>query len=510
MINNIGQRENTFRDLPSLKHSYDQVTAELHNVVHDNLDALHQLNRKLQEKIEHCRSFTALAADEGSLDAELQAKLNPSTSPLNHNENAHTYSFSSPSNTNHQRLTNTDSQPLTSASASQRSDPVSSTPTYQNHERVSFPPTYQNHEPVSAPTSQRPEPVVATPEPPQPVPVEKEPTADSMNSASTADASNDGANHDEFDAGYTRRIQRTNPIIIPTRNDKFAATVCSHNNELLFNNYDQLLQEARLMLIPDINNPTYKKVIPWNQRVIPINDNDDEWIQDMIYSDKLGCYLLLNRSRLFTLVEQHRGDPQLDNFHEFADRNMKRLAANDKFIFVTASASTVPVNGDEIILVTYDKQEQLRKTFRDIIPGRVGRGAGPLVGEISDIATGADEQVIIGYRLDRRKEIGVCLYNVTNDGRMWSSVKQLLLNECWHDDLSYTPRLDWSDQLKNFILIEYMTGHLIMIDRHGQVDGECRFMQAENRRESPINLAISNSGYLCVRYDTSITIHKLA
>jgi hypothetical protein len=98
---------------------------------------------------------------------------------------------------------------------------------------------------------------------------------------------------------------------------------------------------------------------------------------------------------------------------------------------------------------------------------------------------------------------------VTNDGREWSCVKQLLLNECWHSDLSYTPRLDWSEKLKVFILIEYITGHLIMIDREGQVEGECRFMQAENRQESPINLTISNSDLLAVRYASSISIHKL-
>ncbi len=33
----------------------------------------------------------------------------------------------------------------------------------------------------------------------------------------------------------------------------------------------------------------------------------------------------------------------------------------------------------------YDKEQQVAKTFRDIMPSRINRGAGPLVGEISDL-----------------------------------------------------------------------------------------------------------------------------
>jgi hypothetical protein len=188
---------------------------------------------------------------------------------------------------------------------------------------------------------------------------------------------------------------------------------------------------------------------------------------------------------------------------------MKRLSCSEKYIYVTSAHGSTPNTGDEIILMNYAKEEQLRKTFRDIIPTRINRGAGPLVGEISDLAVGANDQVTIAYRLERRQEVGVCVFNVTNNGREWSSVKQLLLNDCWHNNLSYTPRIDWCEKLNVFILIEYITGHLIMVDREGQVKGECLFMHAENRQESPINLTISTNDWLCIRYNSSISIHKL-
>jgi hypothetical protein len=134
---------------------------------------------------------------------------------------------------------------------------------------------------------------------------------------------------------------------------------------------------------------------------------------------------------------------------------------------------------------------------------------GQLVGEISDLAVNNHGQVIFAYRLERRQEVGVCLYNVSNTGNEWTIAKQLLLNECWHNDLSYTPRIEWCKKLNVFVLIEFMTSHLIMLDQNGQVKGESRFTHAENRRDAPLNLSISNNDWLCVRYELSINIHRL-
>jgi len=331
-------------------------------------------------------------------------------------------------------------------------------------------------------------------------------TNDTTNTSKTNGTTYETTNHDEFEAGQTRYIQRINPILIPSNNDKFAATVCCHNNQLLYNDYDRTTQNFSLIFLRDIANPTMKQIINWNTPDTSINAEDDEWIQDIAYSDKLSGYLLLNRARLRLFKEETN---ELNEYYTFHDRIMKRLSCGDKHIYLTSTHGNPPYNGDEIIIMNYNKQEQLSKTFRDIIPNRMNRGAGPLVGEISDLAVGSNEQIIISYRLERRHEVGVCLFNVTNDGREWSCVKQLLLNECWHNNLPYTPRIDWSEKLNVFILIEYMTGHLIMIDQDGQVEGECRFMDVANRRESPINLTVSSNDWLGVRYETSISIHKL-
>jgi hypothetical protein len=333
-----------------------------------------------------------------------------------------------------------------------------------------------------------------------------EPTIELTNTTKINDTTIETTDHDEFEAGQTRFIQRVNPISISTNNDQYAATICCHNNQLIYNDYDRTTRDSRLTFIPDITNPRVKQTIDWNPPDTTINVDDDEWIQDIIYSDKLSSYLLLNRTRL-RLYNDHTNE--LEEFHTFTDRTMKRLSSNEKYIYLTSGHGSAPYNGDEIILMNYDKEEQLSKTFRDIIPSRINRGAGPLVGEISDLAVGSNDQVTIGYRLERRHEVGVCLFNVTNDGREWSCIKQLLLNDCWHSDLSYTPRIDWCEKLNVFILIEYMTGHLIMVDKDGQVEGECRFMDVKNRRESPINLTISTNDWLCVRYESSISIHKL-
>ncbi|CAF4465099.1 unnamed protein product, partial [Rotaria magnacalcarata] len=45
-------------------------------------------------------------------------------------------------------------------------------------------------------------------------------------------------NHDEFDAGLTSKIQRANSIVIPLANDKYAGTLCCHDNQLLYNEID--------------------------------------------------------------------------------------------------------------------------------------------------------------------------------------------------------------------------------------------------------------------------------
>jgi hypothetical protein len=160
-------------------------------------------------------------------------------------------------------------------------------------------------------------------------------------------------------------------------------------------------------------------------------------------------------------------------------------------------------------MMNYDKDEKICKTFRDVVLHRNTRLTGPLIGEISDLAVNNHGQVVFSYRLERHQEVGVCVYNVSNNGNDWSRVKQLLLAECWHTGVSYTPRIEWCEKLNVYILVEYLTGHLIMLDQTGQVKGESRFAHAEDLRDSPLNLSISTNDWLCVRYKLSINIYRL-
>jgi hypothetical protein len=200
----------------------------------------------------------------------------------------------------------------------------------------------------------------------------------------------------------------------------------------------------------------------------------------------------------------------MEEFYQFPDRSMKRVTCNDSFIYLILASGMTGQHGDEIIMMNYNKEEKINKTFRDVVLHRNNRMTGPLVGEISDLAVNNNQQIIFAYRLERRQEVGVCLYNISNTGNDWTVVKQLLLNECWHNDLSYTPRIEWCEKLNVFILVEYMTGHMIMLDQNGQVKGESRFIiHAENRRDAPLNLSVSVDDWICIRYESSINIHRI-
>ena len=72
-------------------------------------------------------------------------------------------------------------------------------------------------------------------------------------------------------------------------------------NQLLYNDFDRTTQSSRLTFIHDITNPTTKQSITWNDPDSPLNADDDEWIQDILFSDKIPGYLVLNRARLRVL-----------------------------------------------------------------------------------------------------------------------------------------------------------------------------------------------------------------
>ncbi|CAF5002863.1 unnamed protein product [Rotaria sp. Silwood1] len=534
VLHNFEQNKNVFKDVVSIQEKFDRICSLLHQPTHGTLNDLIGLHQQLQHITDNYHNSPATIPDDASLDASLQMKLNPSTSS---------------SNTNNQELRRIDiepqqfvpSDPIISDTNRLRSPELTNQLTNEthtieltnrNHTHELFNVTRTNELPSSALTNGLRNEVytndlrdevhtndlrdevhtsdlrdeVHTNGLPNTIHTNGLPNGVHINDLTNETHSNDSTNHDEFDAGQTRKIQRVNPILIPVNNDKYAGTICCHNNQLIYNDYDRMTRSSRLTFIPNIYDLNTKHDIDWDQSDTTFGSDDDEWIQDITYSNKLSGYLILNRARL-RLLKENTND--LIEFQTFIDRTMKRLSCSDIHIYLVVAPNATTFYGDEIVLMNYDKEEQVCKKFRDLMPPRMNRGAGPLVGEISDLTVVSNDQIAIGYRLERRHEVGICLFKILNDGREWTCNKQLLLDDCWHNDLSYTPRMDWSETLNAVILIEYMTGHLITIDRNGQVTGESRFMHAENHRESPINLTIATNNLLCVRFESSIAIHKI-
>ena len=438
------------------------------------------LQREILEKSDELDTLPDLLEDDINLDSQVQSKLNPIVvQQLSLTDNTESITSLPPTIT-----TTTTTTSNTNLSTS--TEPISSTPIAKvnSEDTVAVPETSSNQNPI----------------------INNSQSPPLTNSREENNASLHSLEEDEFDAGSTTSIQRRNPIIISATNDRSVATICCHRNQLLYNDNDQNNQKPRLTFIPDLTQVETKKIIEWTTPDTQVGGGDDHWIQDITYSTKLQGYLLLNRARLRLF---HDETEELSEFYELPDRSMKRVTCNETFIYLISASGMTGQHGDEIILMNYDKEEKICKTFRDLVLQRNNRITGPFVGEISDLAVNTTGQILFSYRLERRQEVGVCMYDVSNNGNEWIFIKQLLLNECWHNDLSFTPRIDWSEKLNLFVLIEFMTGHLIMMDQGGQVKGESRFINVHNQRDSPLNLSISKEDWLCVRYETSINIHRL-
>jgi hypothetical protein len=512
-LNQIQKREEAYSEVAPFRVEYNALSQESHRVVHEQLSSMVILQRQVYEKSEELENLPELLHDDMNLDLKLKSNLNPNI--FNQNE---TESISSP-------LTKT-----TDTNIEMSTEPIISAPTTTSNTNIltnieptiSVPKTLSNENSMNnieptlfAPTTPSNENSTINDEPTVSAPptsldenstINNEPTGQLTSNVNINNSITASTDQDEFEAGYTTNIQRRNPIIIATNNDRFVATVCCHENQLLYNDYNHRIRSTRLTLIPDITQPTKKQIIDWIQPEVIVGGGDDDWIQDIAYSTKLRGYLLLNRSRLRLF---HDDTHELEEFYQFPDRSMKRVTCNETFIYLISAGGLTGQHGDEIILLNYDKEEQICKTFRDIVLHRNTRISAPLIGEISDLAVNTNGQLIFGYRLERRQEVGVCMYNITNNGNDWTSVKHLLLNECWRDDLSYTPRMEWCEKLNVFILIEHITSHLIMLDQTGQVKGETRFLHVQNQRDTPLNLSISTNDWFCVRYESSININRL-
>jgi hypothetical protein len=446
------------------------------------------LQRQVYDKSDELEILPELLQDDINLDLKIKSKLNPNifhqNSSIHEIEPMQSLSITTTDTNMQMSIEPIISDPITTSNINilMNTEPTISVPTTPSNENE---PTISSNENKTT---------------------NIEPPVQLTNNINVNNSTTVSTDHDEFEAGQTANIQRRNPIIIATNNDRSVATVCCHENQLLYNDYNETKRNFSLTLIPNLTQPTNKQIIDWSEPDPMVGGGDDDWIQDIAYSSKLQGYLLLNRSRLRLL----RNDThQLEEFHQFPDRSMKRVTCDETFIYLISANGLTGQNGDDIILMNYDKEEKIHKTFRDIVLHRNNRMTGALVGEISDLAVNTNGNIVFAYRLERRQEIGVCMYNISNNGNDWTSVKQLLLNDCWRADLSYTPRIEWCKKLNVFILIEYITGHLIMLDSTGQVRGETRFTHVENRRNEPLNLSISTNDWLCVRYESSINIHRL-
>jgi len=506
-LNQIQKRENAYSEVGPFRVQYNALSEESHRVVHEKLSSMLTLQRQVYDKSDELETLPELLHDDISLDLKIKSKLNPNifrqNSSIREIDPIQSLSITTTDTNIRMNIEPIISDPITTSNINilmntERTISVPTTPSNEN-ETINFESTTPSNENETInfePTTPSNENETIRIEPPVQL----------TNNINVNNSTTESTDHDEFEAGQTANIQRRNPIIIATNNDRFVATVCCHENQLLYNDYNQRARHSRLTLISNITQPTNKQIIDWPQPDPIVGGGDDDWIQDITYSSELQGYLLLNRSRLRLL---HNDTHQLEEFHQFPDRSMKRVTCDETFIYLISANGLTGQNGDEIILMNYAKEEKIHKTFRDIVLHRNNRMTGALVGEISDLAVNTNGNIVFAYRLERRQEIGVCMYNISNNGNDWTAVKQLLLNECWRADLSYTPRIEWCEKLNVFILIEYITGHLIMLDSTGQVRGETRFTYVENRRYEPLNLTISTNDWLCVRYESSINIHRL-
>ena len=536
-----------YSEAVSLRAQFNELCEDAQHVVHQQLNSLVDLQGKVREFSEQLKDLPALVMDDVNLDVALQAKLNPAVQ-RSKSPNEQT-SFSS--------MTNGDSgMPLKSESFdSPSSDGLSTEPLTNDAPMESNPNPLINTGPINdiglntalsensyttteqlnsqlENTSNRDSimdaerigsssttvSIVGSTTESEPVGFESpvcldsspsitvESPRQSLDLTTNLPSSSNDNNPEDFDIGETEHILRRNIIRISTSNDKRVATIACHGNELFYNDYSDRTRKARLTLIHDFTGTMEKQIINWPEPTTLVGGGDDDWIQDIAYCDALKGYLLLNLSRLRLFRDDTR---EIEEFNQFPDRTMKRVTCNDSFIYLIIAGGVTSHHGDQVILMNYQKEEQVVKTFRDIITRRNNRSTGSVNGELSDIAVNNHGQVIFTYRCERYQEVGVSIYNVIKDGLLWTNVKSLLLNECWHSDLSFTPRIEWCEKLNTFILIEFLTSHLIMLDQYGQVKGERLFLSGDSGRDSPLNLTISNNDMLCIRYDTFINIHRL-
>ena len=441
LLNEIQDRAKLHLDIAPLLVQHSSLPPSPPRVDHEQLDAIVELCRHIQEKLDHLESLPKLLYYETSLDALIQLKINKKL------------------------IREGPKQPT----ERDMSHPSVSSFTLGGSPRVSL-----KH--GSEPIDDRPG--------------VKYPTSDS----------------NYVDPGQTDRIHRAEPVVIPCHDDTVAGTLACRDNQLLYNDYEPTTSKNRLTFIADLRQMSTRRYIDWTRPTASIAVRDDDRIQDIAYSEHLRGYLLLNQARLRLLRD---GADELEEFQQFSGRCMKRVTSDERFIYLISSAVHPRPSDDGITLMNYAGEENVRKSFRYITSDRYHRSNARDVGELTDLAVSSRGKLIVPFRFEKHREVGISIFSVSEDGRHWSRVQSLLIDIVWQENLMRAPRVDWCRRLNQFVLIEYQSGHLTLLDEKGNVNGECYLAYKHDRWEMPVNLTCTNDGRLCVRFASSINLYSI-
>ncbi|CAF0879793.1 unnamed protein product [Didymodactylos carnosus] len=292
----------------------------------------------------------------------------------------------------------------------------------------------------------------------------------------------------------TERIMKTNPIVIPCKNDEFHGAFACHDDELIFNTTDSQLKNSKLVFISNVNRTGISQEIPWPHNWI---------IVDIEYAIPLRSYLIATGRQNSKVYNFHPTTSQIDEWKDFNDRNLKRLCCTTEMVYLVFSTQDRQNfdddNSDELIALNYTKEEQVFKTINQLV--KIADA------EIIDLSCSDQGQVAIAYRFNMKQQVAICLFD-----QQWSPARAIELKGYKDTNIWYTPRLTWSNQFDAFLVVEHKSGHLVVIDSNSKVKGETRIVSeamTNDIRQLPVNVILSNNNWIGIRCEVSINIYQI-